>query len=116
MSLFWEFLRNLAVTVAVEGAVIWLVQRNRRFVYDSLLCNLLTNPAANLLMLLLVLWLGAGAYYPALAVLECLVVAVEAVVYRKLEDISKRRALWLSLLLNALSFLTGLLLNLLLAG
>ena len=116
MSLLVELLKNLAVTVTVEGAVIWLVQRDRRFVYYSFLCNLLTNPAANLLALLSMIWLGAGAYYPAVAVLECLVVAAEAAVYRTLGNTSKRRALWLSLLLNALSFLIGLLLNLLLAG
>lgn len=114
MTLLLLLIRNLIVTAAVEGAAVWCVQRDRRFAYYSLLCNLLTNPAANLLVLGGVAWLGAGAYYPALALLECVVVGVEAVVYRRLGNTSKRRALWLSLLVNALSFLAGLLVNLLL--
>ena len=112
MNLFLLFLRNLAVTAAVEGLAVGVVRRDKRFVGYSLLCNLLTNPAANLLVLLAVLLLGGEAYVPALALVECIVVGVEAVVYRLLGQISKRRALWLSLLVNALSFLAGLLLDL----
>lgn len=113
MNLLFVFLRNLVVTAAVEGAAVLCVRRDKRFLFYSLLCNLLTNPLVNLLLILSVWWLGGSAYYPALALLEVLAVAAEAVVYHRLGGLSKRVSLWLSLLLNALSFLAGLLLNLL---
>ena len=113
MSLLLVFLRNLVVTAAVEGAAVLWIRRDRHFLFYSLLCNLLTNPLVNLLLVLSVWGLGRDAYYPALALLEVLAVAAEAVVYRRLGGLSKRWSLWLSLLLNALSFLAGLLLNLL---
>ncbi len=107
MSLFLLFLKNFAVTAVVEGIGAACVRRDRRFVWYSLLCNLLTNPLANLLMLLGVLWLGIGAYFPLLAVLECAVTAAEAAVYRLLGGMGKARALGFSLFLNALSCLVG---------
>ncbi|MBP7402839.1 MAG: hypothetical protein KBA30_09505 [Clostridia bacterium] len=77
------------------------------FVYYSLLGNLLTNPALNLLLLLAVRMAGAAAYWPALAVLEAGAVTVEAVVLRMLCGFSPCRALIVSLMLNVLSFGAG---------
>ncbi len=113
MTFFREILGSFLLTAFVEGGVIWLVQRDRRFVYYSLLCNLLTNPALNFLLLLLFSLWGWSVYYPAVVILEILVVLLEAKIYRLLGGVSLRWSLWLSLLLNALSLFAGLVLSLL---
>jgi hypothetical protein len=101
----------LAVTVLVEGGLMALFFRSRRFVYYSFLCNLLTNPALNLLLLLCVMLLGTAWYWPAVAILALAAVFVEAYVYRLLCDLPFARALGTSVLLNAVSFLAGIGLN-----
>jgi len=74
-----------------------------------LLANLLTNPALNLLLTLATGALGRAAYAPALAALECAAVLAEAGVFAALCGIGGKRALWMSLALNAASFAAGLL-------
>ena len=66
IPLLWAFL----LTAFVEGAAVGLAFRKLRPVYISLLCNLLTNPATNVLLAVLVMWLGSRAYYPVLLCLE----------------------------------------------
>lgn len=109
--IYLVFLWALGLTILVEGAAMALLFGKRRYVYCSLLCNLLTNPALNLLLLLAVNGLGADAYAPALFLLEFAVVLVEGYVIRLLCSFSRRKALAVSLLLNALSFLAGLLIQ-----
>ena len=104
---FWYLL----ITAAVEGAVILIVFRRKLFVYYSLLCNLLTNPAMNLLLLVFSNVYGPRAYYPALLLLEVAVVAIEAGVYRFLCGFGPRKCVLLSLGLNASSFAVGLAVN-----
>lgn len=87
-----------------------LLFRRRDFVYYSLLCNLLTNPALNLILLLAVNLAGLEAYLPALIAAELAAVLVEAWVLRLLCRFRLSKALVLSLLLNAVSFAAGLLL------
>lgn len=97
---------NFAATALVEGAAVRLFVTDRRLVYYSVLCNLLTNPMLNALLSLAVVRLGAE-YAPALLFLELAAVITEAVVYRLLTDFSFARALALSLVLNALSYSFG---------
>ncbi len=101
------FLGNLIATIVIEGAVIALLFRRRDFVYYSFLCNLLTNPAVNLLLALAAAYLGIAFYYPALALLEASAVLVEAYVYRMLCGFKTSKAFWVSALANAASFLAG---------
>lgn len=93
-----------------------VVCRNRKCVYYSFLCNLLTNPLAQLLLLAWVFALEAFgtpkpasvfAYYGFVAVIEIAVICAEAFVYKRL-GFPARRALLLSALLNALSYGAGL--------
>lgn len=106
-----RLLTNLLLTVALEGGALWVFPRDKKLVWYSFLCNLLTNPAANLLMALLVLWQGAGMYLPALVYLELLVVAAEAFVYRLLVGWPWKKAGLCSLGLNGFSCGVGLLLQ-----
>lgn len=104
-----HLLAALALTIGVEGAAMFLLSRRWRFAYYSLLCNLLTNPLLNLILLLLAPLGGPALYYGALAVLELAVCAGEGLLYAKLCGWPLRRALPASLGLNALSFIAGLL-------
>lgn len=105
--IYLTFLWALGLTVLAEGAAMALLFRKWRYVYCSLLCNLLTNPALNFLLLVAVKSFGADAYAPALFVLEAAAVLVEGFVIRLLCGFSRRKAAAVSLFLNALSFLAG---------
>ena len=108
LALLLHLLICLCVTVTAEGLVMRLLSRSRRFVYYSLLVNLLTNPALNVLLIVAASLLDASAYIPVLITLELLAIAVEALVYRKLCDYSTGKAFAISTLLNAVSFALGL--------
>ena len=83
--------------------------RKPRPVGVSLLCNLLTNPAANVLMALLLHWLGPGVYVPALLCLELAIAGIEAFLYRWLLGWPWKKAVLCSVGANALSWAAGLL-------
>jgi len=117
-------LRALALTTFVEGAgmlvYVSVVKRVRpalapdsrlRYVYYSLLLNLLTNPLLNLLLWLIFLAGGRGWYTLFLWVLEVCVVLGEGLLYARLCAWPLRRALLVSLLLNGLSLAVGLVIN-----
>lgn len=102
------FAINLGLTILVEGGIIALLFRRFHFVYVSFLCNLLTNPLVNLLLLLAVRLLGEGAYTPSTAVLEIAAVIAEACIYRMLAGFSAWKSIGVSFLLNAASYGAGL--------
>ncbi|MCL1983737.1 MAG: hypothetical protein FWG53_11725 [Clostridiales bacterium] len=101
------FLECFVITAIVEGAAVLIVFRQKRYVYYSFLCNLLTNPALNLSLLVSVNLLGEGAYCPALLVSEIAAVFVEAAVYNYLCRFGLPKSLMLSAFLNLLSFAAG---------
>jgi len=101
----------LTLSAAVECAVMALLFRRRDCVYYTLLANLLTNPALNLLLLLAVHLMGRTAYYTALAPLEIAVVLAEAFIFKLLCGFKPVKALWISALINAVSFAAGILLQ-----
>lgn len=107
MRLFAAFLIVFAATVAVEGLLAFALFRERRLVYYTFLCNLLTNPALNGLLTLAVRSFGLGVYTPVLVVLEIAVVLVEAFVLNYLTGRGRGASLVLSLMLNAASFAVG---------
>ena len=98
----------MVLTMAVECGLAALVFRSRTIVWVVFLCNLLTNPALNFLLVSAVQLFGPAAYPPGLVVLELLVVAVEARVLRLATPLSARTSWAASLALNALSFAFGL--------
>ncbi|OQB20274.1 MAG: hypothetical protein BWY11_02510 [Firmicutes bacterium ADurb.Bin182] len=105
------FLTSLAGTLVVEGIIIALWFRRRDFIYYSALCNLLTNPAMNLLLLIIIWYTGMGYYPVVLFVLEIAVLAAEALVIKLLCGFRPAKALFVSFVVNAASLLTGLLIN-----
>ena len=113
--IYLVFVWNLALTVAVEGAVMWLLFRRRDYMYYSLLANVITNPAVNLLLFFCVGSLG-WSYWSVLCVLEISAVIIEAVIYGKICEFgigitAWGKALSLSVLLNGLSYGAGYVIN-----
>ena len=106
-----RLLAALTLTLAVECVLTGLVFRRAAPVFYVALCNVITNPAANLLALAAVgLW-GRALWWPAVAVIECVIVAIEAALLSRLLELGWGRALALALLLNGASFGLGLLLG-----
>ena len=103
------FFLLFALTVLVEGLLAWALFRRLRIVYDTFLCNLLTNSAMNILLTLFVSLRGAGGYALLVAALETAVVVTEALILRALNGWTYPKAFACSLLLNAASYGAGLL-------
>lgn len=110
MALALLLSRNLLLTVVVEGAVITLLFRRWNALFYSVLANVMTNPALNVLVLALCGPLRLP-YVPVVAVLELTAVAAETWAYRELFPLPWLKAAGLSLLLNALSFGVGLVIS-----
>ena len=112
MNVFYlGFLRAFLLTLVVEGVAILVIFKRKKYVYYSVLCNLLTNPALNLLLSVSVIFFGAGAYYPVLVPAEIVVVFVEAAVYDYICGFGMKKAVMVSAFLNMISFAAGIFLN-----
>lgn len=114
MSAALPLLRALALTLLIEIPLgLLLFFRSRRGAISLFLVNLLTNPLLNCIILLIFrIFPDMTVYYISVAVGEVCVVAGEAWLYRLLlPEIPLRRAIAASLVLNALSYSTGLILN-----
>ena len=101
-----------ALTLIVELALAFFLFGGKGRLYPVFLCNLLTNPALNVIIILVTGLFGAGAYWPCLVLLEIAAVLIEARVLWLLCGLSAKKALAISLALNAASFCVGLLLRL----
>lgn len=78
------FLYSLILTILVKGLIISILYRKLRFVYHSVLCNLLTDPLLNLLLLIAINLFGNIYYFTALVILEVAIVLAEAVILKLL--------------------------------
>ena len=112
MNLVFLILRNLFLTVLIEGVLVYVFVRKVKTLYHSVLVNMLTNPLVNLILISvgsLVVIEGNSVYYAALAVLEIAAVITEWLLYHKMGDFGIKKAFFASVLLNAASFSFGLL-------
>jgi len=101
-SLLWAFL----LTQIIECAAV-LCFRSKQLVYCVFLCNLLTNPLMNLLLWLCCTFWGRQYYWLSLGVLETAVLFTETFVIKLMMKYSVRRAFLISLLINGVSLLAG---------
>ena len=103
----------LILTIVIEVPVALLMTKQRRFLLYSIRCNLITNPPLNIAGLLLLQFFGMTAYICFAVVGESTVVLTEMWLYAVFDHrrSSLRRYFVLSLVCNAVSFLTGLLLS-----
>ncbi|MBQ7873643.1 MAG: hypothetical protein IJ306_00570 [Oscillospiraceae bacterium] len=114
MSVFFLLLRNLLLTVLIEGALVLVFVRKRETLYHSVLVNMLTNPLLNFCLLLWAAFVPLPAvpfYYIATAFLEIAAFITEGLLYYKMGDFGLKKAFFASLLLNAASFSFGFLLQ-----
>ena len=110
-SVWWALL----LTLAVEGLIAAVWFRDGKVIWAVLLCSVVTNPLVNGLYALLVRFLpGAGWQLALQLVLEAAVVAAEALLLRAMLGWEMKKALIVSFVLNAASYLAGLLLQTLL--
>ncbi|MBQ8789646.1 MAG: hypothetical protein IJZ58_09105 [Oscillospiraceae bacterium] len=114
MNPFFIIVRNLLLTVLIEGVLVLVFVRKSETLYHSVLVNMLTNPLVNLF---LILW-GSFAvlptvpyYYIATAFLEVVAVITEWVLYYKMGDFALKKAFFASFFLNAASFFFGFLIQ-----
>ncbi|MBR4387633.1 MAG: hypothetical protein IKT00_00410 [Prevotella sp.] len=116
MMMIWNLLSTLLPTILIELVVLWLLGETRRKVlWSSVVVNTLTNVPLNL-------WLsetpraplfrGEEGWMLAVAIGEVLVVIVETIWYWWFVREVKRAVVY-SVLCNAISFLTGVLFQLL---
>jgi hypothetical protein len=102
-----RYLLALLLTLAIEGGVAWLFGfRTGRAQLAVASINCLTNPALNLLLLVLAR-LGMEVRLPLVVLLELLVVGIEWRLLVYVFGVPKGRLFVLSLLANAASFLAG---------
>ena len=111
MSPVFLILRNLVLTVLIEGVLVFAFVRKAETLYHSVLVNMLTNPIVNLVLILVgsfAVFEGSFVYYAVLAVLEIGAVITEWLLYYKMGDFGIKKALFASVSLNAASYITGL--------
>jgi ABC-type multidrug transport system permease subunit len=114
MSAVFLLLRNLLLTVLIEGVLMLVFVKKRETLYHSVLVNMLTNPALNLCLILwstFVLLPTDPYYYIITAVLEIAAVVTEWILYYKMGDFGIKKAFFASFLLNAASYSFGLLIG-----
>lgn len=109
MQVLLHILLALILTLIIECGLS-LIFRSKQLTYAVFLCNVLTNPLLNLLLLLCLIFFGEVCYFVVLGTLEVMVVFVEALLIRSLTDYRPPKAFLLSLLFNGASFCVGLLL------
>lgn len=113
-SLLRSMLTSLALTVVIECAAAWILGiRKAIHLVFILLANCITNPLVNLGFDAALIWFSAKSPFPyvILGLLEAAAVFAEFIYYRVTLNGIKTGKLRLSLILNAASFLTGLIIE-----
>ena len=99
-------------TILLEAVPVLLVKDRKAWWKAGLVCNVVTNPVLNVVMLLVTALLtDSGFVFPVLMVLELTVVFLEAWLYRLLVGKPYLHCLAFSLVANAVSFGAGILLD-----
>ncbi len=108
----FDLIFALIATILIEGVVVLLLKRSLKWLYYSLLCNMLTNPLLNLSLYAFIILFrpASAAYYICVGIGECIVVTVEYALYRALTKEKPGSCLLVSFTANLISFLSGFLL------
>lgn len=114
LLVFLQLLYAFGLTAIIEGSLIFLMTKNKKCVYHSIFCNLITNPLLNILLMFGIL--GSGAYVngiPSVQMisLEVIVVLIEAFIYYLYKDFKYGKALLISFALNVCSVGIGMIMN-----
>ena len=110
-----SFLGAFVLTVLIECGLASLF-KTKRLIYAVFLCNLLTNPLLNFILLIYYNYIGHEFYWLIVAVLEVCVVIGEAFLIRAMMKYTFKKSVALSFLFNACSFTAGLLIGFIITG
>ena len=117
-SILPSLLLSLLLTLAVELSIAFLLKiRRGKDLFIIGLANLLTNPVVNYCYYWAIFFFTARSIYTILILiaLEAAAVFVEFIIYKQLLSFERFGKLKLSLLLNGASFLTGLIISIILS-
>ena len=85
--------------------------KRRKWINTSFLCNFMTNPILNILLVILSIYITNQAlYFLTVILLEIIVIIFEAFIFYNVMGESFKKCLAVSLLVNMVSFILGLLL------
>lgn len=98
----------LSITIAVEMLCSIFLGLRKKDLVNVLLANILTNPLVVVIPIAVLFYYNRIASYISLFILEVLTVIVEGIIYKKYLNNRKINAFVLALILNVLSFLVGL--------
>mgnify|MGYP003295015298 CR=1 FL=1 len=104
------FIYPLLLTIIIEGIIIILITRKKKWLVYNIICNLLTNPLLNLSLLYLVT--NNNSFLIPFIIGEILVIIVEWLIYILISNDKKADCFKYSLITNMISLTIGLLLNL----
>lgn len=105
-----ELLYALVLTILIEGAVMFMLTKSKKWMYYNFLCNMLTNPMLNYVLLLIALYTANRELYNAvIAIGEILVLFGEAYLYKLMTKENYKHCFFRSLITNGASFVIGLL-------
>ena len=109
MSVFITLMAALALTELTECLIIMIWENEKKTLLAVLLANLLTNPAANGIMMAVRHFSSSLTVYISILVfIELLTVAVESQIIMKATDCGAKKAYKIGAVINIGSFLFGL--------
>lgn len=115
MRISQKLLSAFVMTCVLEIFAVLFFKERKRLVGASLVCNVLTNPALNLFLVLMSSVLTASRWYiPTVLICEIAILFFEGWLYTMLTDIKKKKCYAISAAANIFSFTAGLLISALL--
>ena len=117
MSLITSLIISLITTIVFEYVIIKIILKNsQKYIFrNSILANLLTNPAVVYIANLLLVILPSNMitlYFILIIIMEISVIFIEGHVYYILFEFQKKESIRLSALANIIAFSLGILLTL----
>ena len=97
-------LSPLLFTILIEGTFAFAVTKQKKYILESIFCNIITNPVVNIVNFLIAVAGGSRQIHIVWSVIaEILVVFVEAYIYRRRTKLDKQKCFWLAYTANLFS-------------
>ena len=110
LEILFTLIKTLLFTCIIEGIAILLIERKFIYVKYNSICNFVTNPILNIVILLLVNLISIRYYYAFVLVGEMIVIATETWLYGLMTNLSFNRRVVISVVTNFISYFLGMLL------
>ena len=109
-TLIYTLIKCLLCTIIVECGLAFIIKlRGKKNYINIVLVNILTNPLLNIILLYINIFIGYKMRRFCIYPLEILVLLTEGFIYKKVTDF--KRPYLISLILNLVSYLLGILIN-----